>query len=91
MGIGKLDLDVAKKLANDVIRHVAPAMQRVEAARSIRRGKSAVGAIELVGIPCQRGKLIKLLDDEIARINFALNNKVKFVKPLETPQMDLVF
>ena len=56
MGIGKIDLGVAKKLANDVIRHVAPAMQRVEVAGSIRRGKSIVGDIELVGIPCQREK-----------------------------------
>ena len=63
MGIGKIDLGIAKKLANDVIRHVAPAMQRVEVAGSIRRGKSIVGDIELVGIPCQREKLIKLLDD----------------------------
>lgn len=36
-------------------------------------------------------ELIKMLDDEITRINFALNNKVKFVKPVEVPQIDLVF
>ena len=63
MGIGKIDLSQASKIAQEVKRHVAPAMDRIEVAGSIRRRKPIVGDIELVGISTRRDRLIKLLGD----------------------------
>jgi len=63
MGIGKIELEVAKKVADRVVRHVAPSMSRVEVAGSIRRCKPVVGDVEIVGIPCDRAKMLKLLSD----------------------------
>lgn len=63
MGIGKIELSTANKIANDILHHVSPAMQRVEVAGSIRRRKPVVGDVELVGIPANREKLVKLLGD----------------------------
>ena len=61
MGIGKIDLAAAETLAQDIITLVTPAMDRVEVAGSIRRRKPVVGDIEIVGIPADRERLIKLL------------------------------
>lgn len=63
MGIGKIDLMHADKIANDVLRHVMPAMDRIEIAGSVRRRKPVVGDIELVGISSQRDRLLSLLSD----------------------------
>lgn len=63
MGIGKIELGTAKRLADDILHHVLPVMDRVEIAGSIRRRKPVVGDIELVGIPSNQEKLIKLLDE----------------------------
>jgi len=61
MGIGKIDLAAAETLAQDIITLVSPAMDRAEVAGSIRRRKPVVGDIEIVGIPADRERLIKLL------------------------------
>lgn len=63
MGIGKFDLSVARRCADDILKHVSPAMDRVEVAGSIRRLKPIVGDVELVGIPADRNRLIRLLSD----------------------------
>lgn len=61
MGIGKIELSVASTLADDVVRLISPAMARAEVAGSVRRRKPIVGDIEIVGIPDNQEKLIKLL------------------------------
>lgn len=63
MGIGKIDLGEAVQIANKVRDHILPAMDRVEIAGSVRRKKDIVGDIEICGIPDDREKLIKLLND----------------------------
>lgn len=63
MGIGKIDLSVASEIADKVVRHITPAMDRAEVAGSIRRRKPIVGDIEVVGITCQQDKLVKLLHE----------------------------
>ena len=63
MGIGKIDLVEASQIADKVVKHVSSAMDRVEVAGSIRRKKSIVGDIEIVGIPGNRERLIKLLGE----------------------------
>ncbi len=63
MGTGKIDLDVAQRIANQLVDHVRSAMDRVEIAGSVRRQKPVVGDIELVGIPADQEKLISLLRD----------------------------
>lgn len=61
MGIGKIDLAQAQEVAQRVLSHILPAMDRVEVAGSVRRSKPEVGDIELVGIPGDRQRLIDLL------------------------------
>ena len=63
MGIGKIDLHEAEAIAKKVRTHIHPAMDRVEVAGSIRRRKEVVGDVEICGIPGDREKLIKLLED----------------------------
>jgi DNA polymerase/3'-5' exonuclease PolX len=63
MGTGKIDLNVAQRIANQLVDHVRSAMDRVEIAGSVRRQKPVVGDIELVGIPADQEKLISLLRD----------------------------
>lgn len=63
MGIGKIVLQEAERIANEVRQHISPTMDRVEVAGSIRRRKEIVGDIEICGIPADREKLIKLLSD----------------------------
>ena len=63
MGIGKIDLTEARDIANKVVSHIAPSMDRAEIAGSIRRGKPVVGDIEIVGIVAQQNNLVKLLGD----------------------------
>lgn len=63
MGIGKFELAAAREIADEILRHVTPAMDRVEVAGSIRRLKPIVGDVELVGIPADRSRLINLLSD----------------------------
>ena len=63
MGTGKIDLDVAQRIANQLVDHVRSAMDRVEIAGSVRRQKPVVGDIELVGIPADQDRLISLLRD----------------------------
>lgn len=63
MGIGKIDLHEAETIAEKVRTHIHPAMDRVEVAGSIRRRKEVVGDVEICGIPGDREKLIKLLED----------------------------
>jgi DNA polymerase/3'-5' exonuclease PolX len=62
MGIGKIDLSEARKIADEVVRHISPAMDRAEVAGSVRRCKPVVGDIEVVGIVANQEKLLKLLD-----------------------------
>ena len=63
MGTGKIELELAEKLAMSVINHIKPAMNRSEVAGSIRRKKDVVGDIEIVGLPGDRIRLIELLSD----------------------------
>lgn len=63
MGIGKIELPVARKLALSVAALIAPAVRRVEVAGSIRREKPVVGDIELVAIPEDQDKLVKLIQE----------------------------
>ena len=63
MGIGKIDLNVAETIANSVLQHIKPSLDRGEIAGSIRRRKSIVGDIEIVAISNDRENLIKLLGD----------------------------
>lgn len=63
MGIGKIELSEASIIANKVRNHIAPAMDRIEVAGSIRRQKPIVGDIELVAIVADREKLLKLVGD----------------------------
>jgi DNA polymerase/3'-5' exonuclease PolX len=63
MGIGKIDLVEATSIANKVVDHISPALDRVKVAGSIRRRKPIVGDIEVVGIPADQDKLVKLLGD----------------------------
>lgn len=61
MGIGKIELAEAHRLAEKIVALVSPAMDRVEIAGSIRRKKPVVGDIELVGIPADQERLVSLL------------------------------
>ena len=63
MGIGKIDLDQAAGIAQDIITHVRPSMSRIEVAGSIRRRKPVVGDIELVALPSDRERMVELLGD----------------------------
>lgn len=63
MGLGKIDLDSARLVAQQVVTHIRPALQRSEVAGSIRREKSVVGDVEVVAIPDDREKLYKLLSE----------------------------
>lgn len=63
MGIGKIDLIEAESIANKVLKHISPTMERVEIAGSIRRRKEIVGDIEICGVPNDREKLVKMLDE----------------------------
>ena len=63
MGIGKIELSEAKIIANKVLEHIAPAMDRIEIAGSIRREKPVVGDIELVALVADREKLLQLIGD----------------------------
>lgn len=63
MGIGKIELSTARNLVDQILQHVTPALDRVEVAGSIRRCKPVVGDLELVGIPADRGRLIRLLGE----------------------------
>lgn len=63
MGIGKIELSEARNIADKVRNHIAPAMDRIEIAGSIRREKPVVGDIELVAIVADREKLLQLLGD----------------------------
>ena len=63
MGIGKIELAEARRIADKVVDHIFASMARVEVAGSIRRQKPVVGDIEIVGIPGNREKLIKLLEE----------------------------
>ena len=58
MGIGKIELAEAHRLAEKIVALVSPAMDRVEIAGSIRRKKPVVGDIELVGIPADQERLV---------------------------------
>lgn len=63
MGIGKIELSQARNIAEKIINHITPAMNRCEIAGSIRRQKEIVGDIEICGISDDREKLLKLLGD----------------------------
>lgn len=63
MGIGKFELQVAQQHAEQILQHILPAMHRMEIAGSIRRRKSIVGDIELVGIPADRNRMLILLSE----------------------------
>lgn len=63
MGIGKIDLDQAAGIAQDIITHVRPSMARIEVAGSIRRRKPVVGDIELVALPSDRERMVQLLGE----------------------------
>ena len=63
MGTGKIDLDEATNIANKIIQHIMPAMDRAEIAGSVRRRKPVVGDIEVVGIAGHHNNLVKLIGD----------------------------
>lgn len=61
MGIGKIDLAVASRLANHIVDLIGPSVDRAEVAGSVRRQKPVVGDIEVVAIPRDQEKLVKLV------------------------------
>jgi len=63
MGIGKIELATASRLADSISKLISPAMHRVQVAGSVRRQKPVVGDIELVGIVADENKLVKLLQE----------------------------
>lgn len=63
MGIGKIELSKANSIANAVLSHIMPSIDRGEIAGSIRRQKDIVGDIEIVAISTQRDRLLSLLSD----------------------------
>lgn len=63
MGIGKIELSEASTIADKVLRHITPALERGEVAGSIRRQKPIVGDVEIVAISTQRDQLLKLLEE----------------------------
>lgn len=63
MGCGKMSYEEALPLAQRIVDHIRPAMERVEIAGSVRRKKETVGDIEVVGTPGNREVLIELLKD----------------------------
>lgn len=63
MGCGKMSYTEAAPLADRILRHISPVMERVEVAGSVRRKKESVGDIEIVGTPGDREGLIALLGD----------------------------
>lgn len=83
MGIGKIDLEHARKISNDVKNHIVSAMDRVEIAGSIRRSKPVVGDIEICGIAADKEKLIKLLSDIGQHIKPGVPGAVPWVPKVE--------
>jgi DNA polymerase/3'-5' exonuclease PolX len=75
-GLGKVPLEVARKLACEVIEKLRPACQRIEIAGSIRRAKPEVGDIELVVVPAS-GKGQMTLDAVDAPSATAIPNLVR--------------
>ncbi len=63
MSSGKMSYAEALPLAQKVLNHIAPVMERVEIAGSVRRKKETVGDIEIVGTPGNRESLISLLKE----------------------------
>lgn len=63
MGIGKIELEQASKIALEIAELIRPSTDRVEVAGSIRRKKSVVGDIEIVCIQNDREKLLKYLGE----------------------------
>jgi DNA polymerase (family 10) len=83
MGIGKIELAEARVVADKVLKHIEPAMKRIEIAGSIRREKQTVGDIELVAIVDDRDKLYRLISD----VGQTIKPGVPGVVPW-TPKMD---
>jgi DNA polymerase (family 10) len=83
MGIGKIELAEARVVADKVLKHIEPAMKRIEVAGSIRRQKQTVGDIELVAIVDDRDKLYRLISD----VGQTIKPGVPGVVPW-TPKMD---
>ena len=63
MGIGKIDLSEAQIVADKIVKHLSPALERAEVAGSVRRCKPVVGDIEVVAIRNDHEKLLKLIGD----------------------------
>jgi DNA polymerase (family 10) len=63
MGIGKVELNKAEIIADSILNHIGPSLDRGEIAGSIRRRKEIVGDIEIVAISDQRDRLLSLLSE----------------------------
>jgi DNA polymerase/3'-5' exonuclease PolX len=63
MGTGKLDLGIARPLADRILEHISPALDRGQVAGSIRREKPVVGDLEIVGITADGNRLVSLLSE----------------------------
>lgn len=63
MGIGKIDLEQAEVIADSILNHIRPSLDRGEIAGSVRRRKEIVGDIEIVATSTSRQRLLKLLED----------------------------
>lgn len=63
MGSGKIELIQADIISIKILNHISSSMIRSEVAGSIRRRKPVVGDIEIVGIPGDQQKIIKLIHD----------------------------
>lgn len=63
MGIGKIDLKLATTIADSVLKHIMPSLDRGVVAGSIRRRKDIVGDIEIVATSENREVLVKLLSE----------------------------
>lgn len=63
MGIGKIPLTTAEKIASSILNHISSVVDRAEIAGSIRRRKDIVGDIEIVAVSENRDRLLKLLKD----------------------------
>lgn len=63
MGTAKIELGKARELADRIAAHISPAMARCEVAGSVRRSKPVVGDIEIVGLPADGERLVRLLGE----------------------------
>lgn len=82
-----MELERAKRLANDLVEKLGPLCDRIEIAGSIRRGKAEVKDIEIVAMPIQKAPVPRMgdkavfktfLDQQLMRL--FLDGEIEFIK-----------